>query len=111
MSPLSLIMIACAIIGLEMASAHTDTCSDEIAQLEALVNQSIRNPDARHTLPQSIDAQLHHQPTSESVGRAEEKAQLRFVAILTRAKMLNEDGKTMQCIQTVAEGKHLLGIN
>jgi hypothetical protein len=111
MPPLSLIMIACAIVALEMASAHTDTCSDEIARLEALVDQSIRNQVAKRTLPQSIDAQLHHQPTQESVRRVEENAQLRFVAILTRAKIMNADGKTTQCIQSVAEAKRLLGIN
>jgi hypothetical protein len=38
MLPLSLILIVCAIISLDMASAHADTCSDEIAQLEALVD-------------------------------------------------------------------------
>ena len=40
MAPLSLIMIGCAIVGLDMASAHTDTCSEEIARV-ALVDQSM----------------------------------------------------------------------
>ena len=41
MAPLSLIMIGCAIVGLDMASAHTDTCSEEIARVGALVDQSM----------------------------------------------------------------------
>jgi hypothetical protein len=57
MPPLSLVMIVFAIIGLDMASAHTDTCSDEIGQLEELV-ESMGNPMAKPSLPQSIDAQL-----------------------------------------------------
>jgi hypothetical protein len=116
MPPLSLIMIACAIIALEvasayMASAHTDTCSNQIAQLEALVSQSMGNPVANPTVPQSIDAQLHHQPTRDSVRRAEENAKLKFASILARAKTLDADGKMTECIQSVAEAKRLLGTN
>jgi len=110
MPPLSLILIACVIIGLDVASAHTNTCSDEIAHLEALVEQSMGTSVAKPTLMQSIDAQLHRQPTRESVRRAEEDAKLKFAAILARAKTLNANGKTTQCIQSVAEAKRLLGI-
>jgi len=109
MPPLSLVMIAFAIIGLDMASAHTDTCSDEIGQLEAY--QSIGNPIAKPTLPQSIDAQLHHQPTRESVRQAEENARLRFATVLARAKILNAEGKTTECMQSVTEAKRLLGLS
>jgi hypothetical protein len=101
-------MIAFAIIGLDMASTHTDTCSDEIGQLEAY--QSIGNPIAKPTLPQSIDAQLHHQPTRGSVRQAEENARLRFATVL-RAKILNAEGKTTECMQSVTEAKRLLGLS
>ena len=103
-------MIGCAIVGLNMASAHTDSCSHEIAQLEALVNQSMGSPIAKPTTTQSVDAQLHHQPTRESVRRGEESAQSMFAAILARAKSLNAAGKTTECIQSVAEAKRLLRI-
>ena len=92
MAPLSLIMIGCAIVGLDMASAHTDTCSEEIARV-ALVNQSMGNPIAKPTTAQSVDAQLHHQPTPRSARTADENAQSMFAAILARAKALNADGK------------------
>jgi hypothetical protein len=104
-------MIAFAIIGLDMASAHTDTCSDGIGRLEALVDQSIGNPLAKPTLPQSIDAQLHHQTTRESVRRAEENARLRFAAILARAKILDAQGKATECMQSVTEANRLLGLS
>jgi hypothetical protein len=84
MPSLSLIMIACGIIGLDIALAHTETCNDEIAQLAALVDQSTV---AKPTIPQSIGAQLHHQPKREPVRRAEENAQLSFAAVLARAKI------------------------
>jgi hypothetical protein len=103
MPPLSLIMIACATIGLHVASAYAGTCSDGIAQLEAL-------DQLMATLPQSIGAQLHHQPTRDSVRRAEEIARA-LPSILARAQILNTAGKTTECIQFVAEAKRLLSIN
>jgi hypothetical protein len=104
-------MIGCAILGLDMASPHTDTCSEEIARVEALVNRPMGNPIAKPTISQSVGAQLHHQPTRESVRRAEENVQSTFAAILAHAKMLEADGKTAECIQSVAEAKRLLRID
>jgi hypothetical protein len=43
--------------------------------------------------PQSIGAQLGHQPTRGSVKRGDAKAQKSFDAALTRAKTLDEKGK------------------
>jgi len=103
-------MICCAIVGLDMASAQTDTCSEEIARVEALADQSTGNPIAKPTTTQSVDAQLHHQPTPRSVRRADENARSMFAAILVRAKALNADGKTDECIQSVAEARRLLRI-
>jgi hypothetical protein len=69
------------------------------------------NPMAKPSLPQSIDAQLHHQPTRESVRRAEENARLRFATILARAKILNAEGKTTECMRSVTEAKRVLGLS
>jgi hypothetical protein len=108
-------MIACAITAVDvvsahMASAHTDTCSNQIVQLEELVSHWMGSPAAKPTVPQSIDAQLHHQPTPDSVQRAEETANLKFASILARAKILNADGKIPECIESVMEALRLLGI-
>jgi len=116
MLPFSRIMIASTVVALGMTSPHVtsaqaDTCSNQIAQLEAFVDQSMGNPVAKPTAPQSIDAQLHHQPTPDLVRRGEEDARLRFRLILARAKILNADGKSRECFRSVAEAKRLLGIN
>src|SRR5262249_17979390 len=108
MSPLTLIVVACAIAAPEMALALANTCSEEIAQLEALIDESMGKALAKPTTSQSVDAQLHHQPTPESVRRADENARLRFATILAHAKALNADGKTNECIQSVAEAMRLL---
>ena len=49
-------------------AAHSGTCTAQIAQLERQIRGS------RLTAPQSIDAQLHHQPTPRTVQNAESKA-------------------------------------
>jgi hypothetical protein len=48
--------------------------------------QSANNPEAGPTAPQSIAAQLEHQPTPGSVKRAEERAEAAFEVALTGAK-------------------------
>lgn len=108
---LPLILIVCAILGLSIASADTGLCGDAVAQLESLADRSMGNPGAQPTIPQSIGAQLHHQPTPESVRRAEENARLQFATILARAKILNAEGKTTECMQSVTEAKRLLGLS
>ena len=49
-------------------AAHSGTCTAQIAKLERQIRGS------RLTAPQSIDAQLHHQPTPRTVQNAESKA-------------------------------------
>jgi len=60
---------------------------------------------------QSVDAQLHRQPTPDSVRRAEESAQRRLAAVLARARTLSAEGKTPECLQAVDEAKLILGID
>jgi len=103
--------IALNLAAVRIASADTDTCDTRIAQLETLVDRSMGNATAKPRAPQSIDAQLHHQPTPASVWRAEQNAQFRLRWILAHAKLLNAGGKTGECLQSVAEAKRLLGIN
>ena len=111
MPRLSPILIACAIIGLGIVSGRADDCSDKIAQLEALVDPSMRNPAPKPMLSQSTDAQLHHQPTAQSVRQAEEHARSRFAAALARAKTLNAEGNAAECIESVGEAKRFISID
>src|SRR5262249_57364552 len=94
LSPLPLIIIACALFGLKVASVHGSECSEEIARLEALLTQPMVKPAPRPMTPQSIESQLHHQPTPDSVRRAQETAQSRIAAALGRPSSLTADRKT-----------------
>jgi hypothetical protein len=92
-------------LGLGITSAHAGTCGDEIAQLEKAIRQSESNPAAGPTAPQSIGAQLRRQPTPESVRRAEVDSRAGLDAILSRAKALDAEGKTAQCMELVGTAK------
>ena len=105
MSPSIVTLVVCIALGLGVTSAHAGPCSDEIAQLENAVRQSESNPAAGPTAPQSIGAQLHRQPTPDSVRRAEVDSIPGLDAILTRAKALDAEGKTAECMALVGTAK------
>jgi hypothetical protein len=90
-------------LGLAVTSAHASACSDEIAQLEKAMPE--KRAAAAPTAPQSIGAQLGHQPTPESMRRAEAAATTGVDDILNRAKTLDAEGKTKECMDLVATAR------
>lgn len=94
-----------AALGLSLAAAHAGPCSKEIAEFQEAVRHSGKNADAGPTAPQSIGAQLGHQPTPSSVGRAEDRAEATFAAALSRATALDAEGKRAECLQALAEAR------
>ena len=54
---------------------------------------------------ESVGAQLHHQPTPQSVQRAEAAPNTELNDIVNRAKGLDGEGKTKECMELVASGK------
>jgi hypothetical protein len=99
-----------AALGPLALSAHAGPCSKEIVQFEATARQSAENPSTGPMAPQSIGAQLGHQPTPGSVKGADVKAQKTFDAALTRAKMLNVKGMRKKCVQALAYAKRLFDL-
>ena len=95
-----------AVLLLGIASAQAGPCTPAIADFETTVRQSAKYPDAGPLGPQTIAAQLGHQPTPESVRRAEERAQTRFDAALAKAKVLDAQGDSA-CIRTLGDAKSL----
>jgi hypothetical protein len=60
------------------------------------------------TAPQSIAAQLEHQPTRESVERAKKQAQTQILMVVTQAEALDSEGKKSECRNALAKAKLLL---
>lgn len=97
-------------LGLGVACADAGPCSDAIAQFEQAVRQDANNPNAGPLAPQSIGAQLGHQPTPGSVKRAEKRAQGTFEAALARAKRLDAQGNRAGCTKALARARQMYNL-
>jgi hypothetical protein len=103
MSPSIMALVVSIALGVAMTSAHASACGEEIAQLEKAISE--KSAAAAPTAPQSIGAQLGHQPTPESMRRAEAAATTGVDDILNRAKTLDAEGKTKECMDLVATAR------
>jgi hypothetical protein len=86
-------------------TAHSGPCTAQIAQLEQQI-WHVSSSKSGPTAPQSIAAQLHHQPTPESVQNAERKANADAGAALQRARQADTDGNPVACAKALGEAKH-----
>jgi hypothetical protein len=98
-------LITGATIVLSAASAYAAPCSTEITRFEDLVRLAETNPDSGPKAPQSIGAQLGHQPTPSSVQSAKERAQTGFETTLARARAFGAQGKDAECMQALDDAK------
>jgi hypothetical protein len=69
------------------------------------------NPEIGPTAPQSPGAQLHRQPTPETVQSAEHKANAVADAALERARKADADGNAPACAKALDEAKKLYAID
>jgi len=103
----TVVLILGATMCSSVAPAYSGPCSSEISQFEAAVRQSAGNPNAGPTLPQSVGAQLGHQPTPGAVKRAEKQAQRLFESALAHAKRLDGRGDRAGCTRALADAKNM----
>jgi hypothetical protein len=89
------------------ASAHAGPCSTEIAQFEQAVRQSAGNPKAGPIAPQSVGAQLGHEPTPASIRRSQARAWSTFRAAVARAKRLDARGDGAGCGAALSRAKDM----
>ena len=104
-------LVVCAGVGLTAAPAWAGPCSNAIAQLEGTVNRSATHPNIELTLPQTVGAQLGHQPTPDSIEQARKQAHSIFAEILARAKRLDRTGNRADCMQAVRDARNLIEFN
>ena len=82
-------LVGCMANFLAYGAAQAGPCTADIAQFEALMQQTAGSPGAGLTAPQSVDAQLNHQPTESSIRRAQSRLRSTFAARMARAKYLD----------------------
>jgi hypothetical protein len=99
-------VMACTSTFLAYGSAQAGPCTADIAQFESTIRQTDGDPGAGLTAPQSIDAQLSHQPTPNSVGQAEQRLHSKFSARMARARLLDQQGDPA-CVNALRAAKKL----
>ena len=96
------------------AACNAGPCTTQIAQLE----RQIRSTEAASppggagepSAPQSVGAQLHHQPTPGSVARAEHEAIADGDAAIERARRADAAGDAAACAKALTEAKDIYGV-
>jgi hypothetical protein len=93
---------------------YAGPCTTEIARVEQKIRevQATAPPGGagEPSLPQSVGAQLHHQPTARSVEGAESKANAEAAAALDRARKADAAGDAKACANALQDAKDLYGI-
>ena len=87
-------------------AAHGGPCTAQIAQFERQIQRASADPDGGPTAPQTVEAQLHHQPTPVAVQNAESKGRENADAALQRAQKVDADGNAAECAIALDEAKH-----
>jgi hypothetical protein len=106
-SPIALVVAVAASLGAAPASAGT--CAAEIAQLRQSLHQAEKGgTGVVGSAPQSIDAQLEHQPTPASVERAKKNAKTQILALLAEAESFDARGRRRECRQALIRANLLL---
>ena len=96
-----------AVFALTAANASAGPCTSDIAQFEAAIRASRGNPLAGLTAPQSVGAQLEHQPTPASVKAAQARLQKTFAATMARAKRYDAQGNAAGCTRALTAAKRM----
>jgi len=92
------------------AGAQAGPCTAQIAEVDRYIERAARNPTTGPTAPQSIGAQLHHQPTPSSVASALSAARANSATALDRARKADAEGNEAACMRAVEEAKELYGL-
>ena len=91
-------------------AAHSGPCTAQIARLEQQMSLTVPGPESGPTAPQTVGAQLHHQPTPGTVEHAEGTANKDADAALDRARKADADGNAAGCHQALSEARLLYGL-
>jgi hypothetical protein len=104
------IVICAALVG-GTNMAHAGPCTAQIAAVEGQVKETLPGPESGPTGPQTLGAQLHHQPTPGDVTHAEHVANKDADAALDRARTADAAGNAAGCQAAVNEAKRLYDID
>ena len=102
-------MILAIVAILNIGTANAASCTEEIARFQNdLPRGANGEPTFVGTAPQSIGAQLEHQPTPISVESAKKEARSQIFKALARAQALDLQNRPSECREAIARVKILL---
>ena len=101
-------LILCTTCSMSAGAAQAETCTQQVEQFQATIQQSSTNSMDEPSAPETTGAKLGHQPTVSSVEAAESSAKSRLASLLAEAKALDAQGKTAACMQSLSEAKEIL---
>jgi hypothetical protein len=107
----AMIAATSATLLLAMVAANAGPCTEQIARLQAQISVSAPDPATGPTAPQTVGAQLHHQPTPNTVQRSEAVANADADAALDRARKADAEGNADRCDEALREARRLYGID
>jgi hypothetical protein len=88
-----LMLLACA-----ATAQAAETCAQKIARLEKRIHREA--PTAAGSLPESVSAKLHRQPTVASVANADRQSD---ADTLDDARLLDAEGKEKACLDKLKQ--------
>ena len=105
------VLLAAAFCVLVAGTAQAGPCTAQIDQLESQIHLAASNPAAGPTAPQTVDAQLHHQPTPGAVQHGEAKANADGDAALERARKADTQGDASACNEALRQARNLYALD
>jgi hypothetical protein len=99
--------LVCAVLAFAATNALAGPCTSDIADFEAAIRASQKDPFAGLSAPQSVGAQLEHQPTPASVAQAQQRLKNNFAATMARAKHYDAQGNRLGCNRELAKAKRM----
>jgi len=104
--------VAIALAG-GVLTAQAGPCTKQILEVEAQIRraQAVQpGVPGAPSAPQSVAAQLHRQPTPQSVETALNEANADGIAALDRAKKADAAGNAGECANALTETRQLYGL-
>ena len=96
-----------AVLALAATNAWAGPCTSDIAEFEAAIARSQGNPLAGLTAPQSVGADLGHQPTQASVKATQARLKKTFAATMARARRYDAQGNRLGCTRELTAAKRM----
>lgn len=105
-----LAVAAAAILFGNAGAAQSGPCTAQIAQIEHQIGSDEAGPTFGLKAPQSLDAQLHHQPTASSVEQAQHAANTDGDVAIDRAVTADVAGDGTRCNQELSAARRFYNI-